>query len=410
MISLKNKHFKEIEVIDIKSIGLLPTFDIEVKNNHHYLTQGNIVTHNTSIFANVVSGGLEPVFMPEYVRTVIVGEMPVHIADVTPKWYEGAWHETEMFKFVKEGDEEILRGVDLHGIVYKIDKNRGLTKEVSCEDYGVRYLKAIGEWSPRAKWAVTTLNLSVEDHLNDLKGFARWVDSAMSKTINVPFNYSFEDFQKVYIDAYKSGWVKGVTTYRAGTMATVLSAKDEKSANYDDEEIIIEDVKLPARSPSSLNVIRADGKKFYLTVVMNEQQTRPVAFFVTTNGREPNVSTHDAVEQLLELARRKNIPEKWVEDVERKINSDNNPTKIARCISLCLRHGVLIKNVVAVLSEIEDVYVGTFLFQIRKFLMSFIRDGEKATNGTCPECMGKDTFIYSEGCIKCCQCSYSKCG
>lgn len=364
-------------------------------------------TGNTSILANVVSGGLEPIFMPEYVRTVIVGQMPEHIADVTPKWYEGEWYETKMFKFKKEGDEEILRGVDKDGTVYKIDKNRGLTKEVLCEDYGVRYLKSIGEWDPNADWAVTTTNLTVEEHLNDLKGFARWVDSAISKTINMPHNYSFERFQQVYIDAYKSDVVKGVTTYRAGTMPTVLAAKDEKY--YDDEEIIIDDVKLPPRSPSSLNVIRADGKKWYLTVVTNEQQTRPVAFFVTTNHNEKDVTTHDAVEQLLDLAKRKKIPKKWRDDVENKINNDNNPTKIARCISLCLRHGILIKNVVAVLSDIEDVYVGTFLFQIRKFLMSYIKDGEKVTNGDCPECMGKDTFIYSEGCVRCSTCGYGRC-
>ena len=97
-------------------------------------------TGNTSILANVVSGGLEPVFMPEYIRTVIVNRVPTHIADITPKWYEGAWHETEMFKFDKEGDEEILRGVDKDGVVYKIDTNRGLTKEVLCENYAVRFL------------------------------------------------------------------------------------------------------------------------------------------------------------------------------------------------------------------------------------------------------------------------------
>ena len=143
---------------------------------------------------------------------------------------------------------------------------------------------------------------------------------------------------------------------------------------------------------------------------MDEQGKRPVAFFVHTNAHEKNVTTSDAVEHLLKLARDKNIPEKWVSDTEEKIKSDNNATKIARCISLNLRHGVLIKNVVSSLENVEDVFVGTFLFQIKKYLMTWIKDGEKVQNGECPECGAHDSFVYSEGCIKCSQCGYSKCG
>ena len=41
----------------------------------------------------------------------------------------------------------------------------------------------------------------------------RHVDSAISKTVNVPEDISFEAFQEVYLDAYRSG-CKGCTTYR----------------------------------------------------------------------------------------------------------------------------------------------------------------------------------------------------
>ncbi len=365
-------------------------------------------TGNTSILANVVSGGLEPIFMPEYVRTVIVKAVPKDMEDITPKWYEGEWHETELFKFIKEGDEELLRGVK-DGTVYKIDKNRGLTREVLCEDYGVRYLKARGEWDPDADWAVTTVDLEVKDHVNDLKGFAKWVDSAMSKTVNVPHEYPFEDFKDIYIDAYKSGYVKGVTTYRAGTMTAVLAAKDEVNAEAIDEEIILDDYKVPNQSPATINTIRADGKKWYLTVIQNESQTRPLALFVHTNHPEKNVTTHDATELLLQMARDKGIPEKWVQDTEDKLVRDNNATRIARAISMCLRHGVLIKNIVATLDQVDDVFVGTFLFQVKKFLMTFLKEGERVQNGDCPEC-GTNNFVFSEGCIKCGDCGYSKCG
>ncbi len=363
-------------------------------------------TGNTSILANVVSGGLEPIFMPEYVRTVIVGSVPKDIEDVTPKWYEGAWHETEMFKFVKEGDEEILKG-EFNGTVYKIDKNRGLTKEVLCEDYGVRFLKSREQWDPSEPWAVTTANLDVTDHVEDLKGFARWVDSAMSKTVNVPNEYSQEDFNEIYLSSYRSGYVKGVTTYRAGTMATVLSAKEEKTADASDEEIILDDVKLPQSAPAVMKTMRAENRKWYLTVVYHEDSPdRPFALFVKTNAREKNVLSDQTVDVLLALARDKGIPEHHVRDVVEKLDHDINSSKITRLISFCLRHGVLIRNIVNALDRVEDAYVGSFVYQIRKFLSSYIKDGDTSSE-ICPECGSQ--LVYSEGCKMCKSCGNSKC-
>ena len=366
-------------------------------------------TGNTSIQANIVSGGLEPIFLAEYVRTVIVNTMPDEIADVCPKWYEGEWNETSMFKFVKEGDEEILKGKH-DGITYKIDRNRGLTKEVLCQDYGVRYLTALGEWDPKADWAVTTANMTVEDHVSDLQGFARWVDSAMSKTVNVPQNYPLAKFKDIYLDSFRSGVVKGVTTYRSGTMTTVLAAKDEKHADASDEEIIKDDVKLPDSAQAVLKTIRAEGRKWYLTVVYHgDQPDRPFALFVKTNSHEKGIVSDEAVDLLMALAKKKRIPKRHRDEVEAKLSTDTNSSKVARLISFLLRHGVLIKNIVAVLDKVETAYVGTFAFQIKKFLSSYIKDGEKVEDEKCQEC-GATTIVFSEGCKKCISCGSSKCG
>lgn len=366
-------------------------------------------TGNTGIFANVVSGGCEPVFLPEYVRTAGLNTPPDHLAHLMPKYWEGEFMETEMFKLVKEGEDELLRGVDTDGTVYKIDRNRGLTKEVICEDYGVWWLKQRNEWDPEADWAVCTNDLQVADHLNDLAGFARWVDSAISKTVNVPNEYPFEEFKNIYLDAYRSGYVKGVTTYRSGTMMSVLSAKDEKSASLEEEEIILEDVKLPESAPAMVKTLKVEGKKWYLTVVMNESNNRPFALFVTTNVHEPNVTTFDVTERLLELALTKGIPQKHIDEIEQKIKRDSNHAKMARVISLLLRHGVFIREIIRVLDPVENVFVGSFLFQIKKFLSTFIKDGEKAVGEKCTEC-GSTNVVFSEGCRKCANCGSSKCG
>lgn len=365
-------------------------------------------TGNTGILANVVSGGLEPLFMPEYTRTVIVGKLPDSIAALTPKWSEGQWEETALFKFDKEGDEEILKGTH-DGVVYKIDKNRGLTKEVACKDYGMRWLEERGEWDANADWAATALTgLSSEDHLSDLIGFARWVDSAMSKTINVPNDYPFEGFKDIYMKAYRSGIVKGVTTYRAGTMTAVLSSKENATNGYD-EEVILDSVKMPDAAEASMKVLRAEGRKWYLSVVWNETKSRPIALFVHTNHHEKSTTTHDAFDKLIQLARDKGIPEEFVVGVETKVTSEPNTTKLTRVISLLLRHGVLIKNIVSTIDRVDNVFVGTFLFQIKKFLGSFIRDGEKAEGEKCQEC-GSDKVVFREGCKICVSCGSSRCG
>jgi ribonucleoside-diphosphate reductase alpha chain len=361
-------------------------------------------TGNTSILANIASGGIEPVFMPEYVRTVIVGEMPVHLEDKCPKWYEGEWYETEYFKLAKEGDEEILAAT-IDGVKYKIDRNRGLTKEVVCQDYGTRWLAERGEWDATAPWASTTMNLPANAHVEDLKGWAKYVDSAISKTINLPFEYSYDEFQDLYLDAYKTGYIKGLTTYRAGTMTAVLSTKED---NKGEEEIILDDVKLPDDAAAKIKIIRAEQKKWYVTVTfMDNDHKKPFALFVKTNTREPTIQSSDAVERLIDMARRKGIPESHIEATESKMGNDSNADKVARAISLLLRHGVLIKNVVHELENVSDVFVGSFLFQIRKYLATFIKDGEKVEDEGCQEC--GNGLVFQEGCIKCSSCGWTKC-
>lgn len=402
---------KHAETKYIKSLGLSEEYMNKLKKfgirNSALLSCQP--TGNTSILANIVSGGIEPVFMHEYIRTVIVPACPEELKDIVPKYWQGEFHETEYFKLSKEGDEEILKCVWKDGTVYKIDRNRGLTKEVLCEDYGVRYMKEIGEWDPNADWAVTALQISVEEHIRDMKGFARWIDSAISKTVNVPYNYPFEDFKKVYSDAYREGYIKGVTTYRMGTMTSVLSPKEEKDVDLSsDEEIILQDVKFPDNTPAQMKILRAEGKKWYVTVIMNTEQTKPIAFFVHTNHPEKNITTFNALELLFNLAKEKGIPEKHIESTKQKISGDNNATKLARTISLLLRHGVLIKNIVFVLNQVQNVYAGSFLFQIRKLLSSYIRDGERAEGVICGNCESSN-IVFQEGCMTCMNCGISKC-
>lgn len=100
---------------------------------------------------------------------------------------------------------------------------------VTIEDYGFAQLGVNGK---------TTANVSVDEHLAVLEVAQRWVDSAVSKTCNVPSDMDWEQFKEVYVSAWKRG-CKGVTTFNAGgkrmgILREAMEASEELSAS--DEE------------------------------------------------------------------------------------------------------------------------------------------------------------------------------
>ena len=110
-------------------------------------------TGTISLVANNVSGGIEPVFSHYYERTI--------------RTFDG--DQTE-----KVNDYAYSKGV----------KGR------------------------------TANELSVHEHVDVLSLASHYVDSAVSKTCNVGEDVSFEEFKKVYYNAWKNG-CKGITTFRA---------------------------------------------------------------------------------------------------------------------------------------------------------------------------------------------------
>ena len=70
---------------------------------------------------------------------------------------------------------------------------------------------------------VTALNMSANDHMLMLQAVQPYIDSAISKTVNVPADYPYEDFQSLYLNAWKCG-LKGLATYRPNSvLGSVLS-------------------------------------------------------------------------------------------------------------------------------------------------------------------------------------------
>ena len=98
---------------------------------------------------------------------------------------------------------------------------------VDLEDYGVSFLGTRGK---------TVDYVTPKEHVDVLVTAQRYVDSAVSKTCNVPTNIGWDDFKDIYRAAYLAG-AKGCTTYRpAGNYDEVIKAADEKKADEAQEK------------------------------------------------------------------------------------------------------------------------------------------------------------------------------
>lgn len=189
----------------------------------------------------------------------------------------------------------------------------------------------------------------------------------------------------------------------------ILKEGNEDTNKDSEERVIVTDVKLPHDAPARMKTLRADGKKWYMTVVYLPETEKPYALFCSTNNKEKTAQTSDAVDRLINLARSKGILEEHISHLEEKMSGDNNVNKLTRSISLLLRHNVSIINIVSVLDQMEDIFVGSFLFQVKKFLQQYIKDGQKVEDGKCDDC-GSKNVIYVEGCFQCVDCGSGHCG
>jgi ribonucleoside-diphosphate reductase alpha chain len=95
------------------------------------------------------------------------------------------------------------------------------------EDYGVTKWKRDNPGVPLPASFVTAQTLTPGAHIRMQAAAQRWIDSSISKTVNVPEDIDFDEFKQVYLDAYDMG-CKGCTTYRPNDVTgSVLTATEE---------------------------------------------------------------------------------------------------------------------------------------------------------------------------------------
>jgi len=187
----------------------------------------------------------------------------------------------------------------------------GTHKQYSVEDYAWRLYKYLGGDMARLPgYFVTALEISAQAHEEMVAAVAPYIDTSISKTVNVPEDYPYTDFEDLYLKAWKSG-LKGLATYRPNkVLGAVLSvdggAAAEKKQPQDvkigdaNRRLVIKS--LPAPVLASLRwpgrprmtdgnsawtyMIETPHGEFALFVGHIEQNARPVPFEVWVNGSE----------------------------------------------------------------------------------------------------------------------------
>ena len=168
---------------------------------------------------------------------------------------------------------------------------------------------------------VTALQMAATDHLGMMQAVQPFIDTAISKTVNVPADYPYDDFKDLYRDAWRAG-LKGLATYRPNAaLASVLSVAPEAApaALPDDDPLRRRFDSRPAGELDSVtckvryttqegskaayltvSFIRAEGRLAGLPVTIE----RPFEFFMPANQRSDGQQWITSTMRLLSLAAR----------------------------------------------------------------------------------------------------------
>ena len=340
-------------------------------------------TGNTGILANNISGGLEPVFMPEYIRThgvdILPEDMPTH-----DKWTA-----------VKTEGDMSYKSIIFEDILYKWTQTGGYVKESLVEDYAVHFLKQKSLWDPKAPWAKTTEQLSVKAHLDAMRVISKYVDAALSKTINVPNDYPYEDFKSMYMDAWATRTIKGITAYRAGTMSAILQKPTEA---------VTVKTKRAKVLPCDIHHLKVSGDDWLVLVGLDKG--RPYEIFAF---KEMEISLGKNIKTgvLVKTGKSYNLETEFVtiKNVANYFGSDEEQALTRMISTLGLRQGIDLNFIIDQLNQVP-ASITAFCKAITRTLAKYAIDA--VLEEKCPNCGAK--LIREEGCSKCAEsCGYSKC-
>jgi ribonucleoside-diphosphate reductase alpha chain len=178
----------------------------------------------------------------------------------------------------------------------------GTLKEFPVEDHAWRRFRASSKDAGNLpSYFVTALEISAYAHEQMVAAVAPYIDTSISKTVNVPEDYPYAQFQDLYVHAWKSG-LKGLATYRPNRiLGSVLQLASTQDFVQDDvnRRITVKSVpapvlsslrwpgrpELPGGNPSWTYMIEHPQSRFAV-FVSHVENGHPHAFEVWVNGSE----------------------------------------------------------------------------------------------------------------------------
>ncbi|HYW76200.1 MAG TPA: adenosylcobalamin-dependent ribonucleoside-diphosphate reductase [Gammaproteobacteria bacterium] len=105
----------------------------------------------------------------------------------------------------------------------------GEMREYTVQDHAYRlYQDSGGDPETLVERFPTALSISAREHLAMVAAVAPYIDTSISKTVNVPADYAYTDFKDLYFEAWRAG-CKGLATYRPNAVTgAVLSETAEQ--------------------------------------------------------------------------------------------------------------------------------------------------------------------------------------
>jgi ribonucleoside-diphosphate reductase alpha chain len=182
----------------------------------------------------------------------------------------------------------------------------GTHKEFRVEDHAWRLYRHLhGEDAALPDYFVTALEISADAHQAMVAAVAPFVDTSISKTVNVAEDYPYADFEGLYMSAWKSG-LKGLATYRPNAIlgavltpdgAPAQSAAAGEVANRRLSigklpEPVLASLRWPGRpelpegNPAWTYMIDSPSGRFALFIGHVESDARAFPFEVWVNGAE----------------------------------------------------------------------------------------------------------------------------
>ena len=238
---------------------------------------------------------------------------------------------------------------------------------------------------PLPEYFVTALDIAPEWHVRMQATFQKWVDSGISKTINMPNDATMQDVYNAVITAWKLG-CKGITIYRTGSrQEEVLVKQDSK---------VQDSVKLhPRRRPEvtlGKTIQVPVGNCGHLYVTVNSDEEGPCEVFISLGKSGGCLTAHaESLGRVISAALRSGV------DVQELIEQLSN----IRCSKTVFHSGTTIKSC-----------ADGVAYALKKALDVDVQKGSVIDLGSSPECPECGANLKREGkCLSCTSCGFSQC-